>query len=111
MRLPRPDARNTFVTHHALDRLRECAPWADLADALSAVGSADLVDPGVAAAFTGRNRPDPGSTYLLESERRGLFVVVPSDRPQGRLWVAVTFLRFGAHQQALARDLYSLAAK
>lgn len=98
-----------YVTRHALDRLHEHHPNAGVRGALSLLASSIEIEPGLAAAFLGRSLNGVRDRYFMSADRRGIFAVTPNREGQTFPWVLITWLRFGAYQQEVARRIMEAA--
>lgn len=97
--------QGVFVSSHALDRFREHHPRAGFRGSLASISCSDEVEPGLIAPFLRRRLEAVRDRYFIVADRLGTWVVTRNRRADGLPWFAVTYLRFDAHQQAVAERL------
>ena len=95
-----------LVTDHALDRLRGLyGPDFGERGALRKLRGSIDIDPGAVAGLLVPRLESVQDAYRLNPERTGLFVLARRRDGTGGMAV-VTFIRFGATQQAMALELW-----
>lgn len=97
--------QGVWVSPHALDRVREHHPNAGVRGALALLTRAQEVEPGLIAPFLGRRLEAVRDRYLISADRCGAFVIVRAADDAHFRWTMRTYLRFDAHQEAVAAQL------
>lgn len=99
---------NVYVTLHARERLRERHPNVGVRGALALLGRSTEVTGPEIAPLLGRQLSAVRDRYFLGDDRRGVFVVLGTDKLRNgdRQWILVTFIRFGEQQETVAKRLW-----
>ncbi len=100
---------STWVSPHALDRLREHRSRIGVRGALALLERSTEVEPGFASPLLGRPLEKVRDRYFFSADRRGVFVIAPSFRGSSFAWAMVTYLRLGQRQHDVAACLLGAA--
>ena len=107
---PPPEALSgTWVSRHALARLREHHPNIGVRGALELLARSSECEPGLVAPILGRPLEKVRDRYFFSADRRGVFVIAPSLPGSSFAWAMVTYLRVGPYQQEVATRLLGAA--
>jgi para-aminobenzoate synthetase len=97
--------QGVFISRHTLERLREHYPRIGVRGALDLLGQANEEEGAFIAAFLGRSIKEVQDRYFVTADCQGVFVIARGRKEGDLPWQTVTYLRFGAYQQEIARKL------